>query len=150
MRIDPDRFLNYISEIDKSSISSDFDRQRVVLGLQTLLAKLQSPREKTTQLLHTNSYLVAAVKSLINLDLFGAWERDGGQPQTVEDLAQLTGAEPALLGKSACTAIEEVPGDGSTKSRYKMQRDYCDFCWRPECYRLTTTSAMYSASSPKV
>ncbi|KAK3055626.1 hypothetical protein LTR09_003547 [Extremus antarcticus] len=73
---DPDQFLAQISEIDKSSIlsvASDVDRRRVVVGVQALLARLQSPYERTIQLLHTDPYLIAAVKTLINLNFFTVW-----------------------------------------------------------------------------
>lgn len=99
--IDPEQFLDYISTIDNADIPSTLDRRRVVLGVQTLLARLQSPREKTTQLLHTNAYLVASVKSLVNLRLFSIWEQDGAQPKTAQQLGHLTGADPALLGRQA-------------------------------------------------
>lgn len=96
-------FTKSIKDIDKSSFASETNRRQAVVQLQNVLARLQSPREKTSKLLHVDSYLIAAVKCLVKLDLFERWERAGTQPRTNEDLGSVTGADPALLGRSIQT-----------------------------------------------
>ena len=119
-------FLQVVENTNAGSFTDDAERKVAAAAAQSLLARLQTPREVTTRLLHTETYLIAAVKVLVRLDLFGKWDRAGGRPSTVAQLGTISGADPVLLGEYCALLLsvksEKVRVDGISIA----QSVYCD------------------------
>ena len=90
-------FLSQLRAIKETPFKCEKERQLAVLELRSLLSGIETPWETAFRYAWTFPTCMAALKVLIELDLFGKWEISGSQPKTAEELHQLVSCDYTLF-----------------------------------------------------
>lgn len=87
-----------VQATDHDSFQNEYERRKAVQCARELLAKLETPWDTASRLLLIDPFAVAALKTLVNLQVFSRWQ-PVNSAKTLAELTQLTGCEGRLLCK---------------------------------------------------
>lgn len=90
--------INGLEAIDSSGLN-DNERLRLLDALRAATRKVQTPWDIGWEDAWVDGCTKASIKSLIDIGVFTKWAESGSKPSTTARFAELTGADPALLGE---------------------------------------------------
>ncbi|PYH43080.1 S-adenosyl-L-methionine-dependent methyltransferase [Aspergillus saccharolyticus JOP 1030-1] len=97
---DVEEFVRSIRGIDRSSFAYDGDRVKALKEAYALISRLETSWDTVVRLCMTEPALNAALTVSQDLNLFQKWLEVGEDAeQSAEQLAELTGSDPALLAR---------------------------------------------------
>lgn len=81
---------------NQNSFKNEHERRKAVQLVQKLLANIETPWETASRLLLIDPFAIAALRTLVNLQLFSKWI-PADSPKSLAELAQLTSCDSRLL-----------------------------------------------------
>ncbi|KAF7184708.1 hypothetical protein CNMCM7691_006131 [Aspergillus felis] len=98
--VNVDDFLHSIEGINRASFAYDGDRIKALAAAYALVSHLETPWDTVARLCMTEPALGASLKVARDLQLFEKWHQASEHvPHSAEQLAELVGCDPFLLGK---------------------------------------------------
>lgn len=81
---------------NQNSFKNEHERRKAVQLVQKLLANIETPWETASRLLLIDPFAIAALRTLVNLQLFSKWV-PADSPKSLAELARLTSCDSRLL-----------------------------------------------------
>lgn len=81
---------------NQNSFKNEHERRKAVQLVQKLLANIETPWETASRLLLIDPFAIAALRTLVNLQLFSKWV-PADSHKSLAELAQLTSCDSRLL-----------------------------------------------------
>lgn len=83
-------------EATSVKFQDECERRNAVQLAYKLLSKIETPWETISRMLMIDPFAIAALKTLINLQLFEKWQ-PAESAKSLDELAQMTGCDSRLL-----------------------------------------------------
>ncbi|KAF3927869.1 hypothetical protein ABW20_dc0104447 [Dactylellina cionopaga] len=98
---------------------SDESRKALLAAAQALASTLETPEERLAKIAFHEPLVNATIRVCVDLKLFEKMQEGGGSAKTVEQLAEMTGADPKLLERflkhlAAADIVQETNTDEYT------------------------------------
>ncbi|KAH8647908.1 O-methyltransferase [Xylariales sp. PMI_506] len=92
-----DAVIESLQDINSASFANEIERIRARDAIFEALRKVQSPWDIAWEHNWVNGATNAAIKTLIDAEIFMKWAKAGWEPTTCDKLAELTGADAQLI-----------------------------------------------------
>lgn len=92
-----DKFIQSLESAHPNACADEAERVRVIDALFAALRRFQRPFDVAWNHSWTEPLTHSAVRTLIDANVFKAWEAAGGGTKSSAELAELTGTDPVLI-----------------------------------------------------